>query len=407
MPGVAAPEAAGGGQTPEPAAQWDDQAQVQTRDVPAQDAQNRDVPVENRRVPNQQVESHNQAVQREQEPVQHEMQREQQGHVPDQPDHSDQPDHPVPQQGAEVPDVGPADGADADMSSTSGTSTSGTSESTAATGGFAAETPVQTPAASGALNTAEVRRLWPEVLAAVKGRRRFTWILLSQNAQVLQADVDGLSLVFNSAGARDSFQSGGSDAVLRQALVDVMGADLPIHCVVEGTAALNEARGGEPAGQRPAPEQPVVPSQRPAPGQGPADGAATNPPADGGGQAGGSSPKGKRRRHHVVSQEDAVPDPSADAPVGQRPAGQPPVDEQSQSTAQPDTAPAESDGDGAEPPHHEIVRDEAAPSDGPAYDPDADVSMSDPDIDESGQSAAELLISELGAEVIEEIEHGV
>ena len=36
------------------------------------------------------------------------------------------------------------------------------------------------------LTVTDVRRLWPEVLEEVKGKRRFTWILLSQNAQVAE-----------------------------------------------------------------------------------------------------------------------------------------------------------------------------------------------------------------------------
>lgn len=57
-------------------------------------------------------------------------------------------------------------------------------------------------------------------------------------------------------------------------------------------------------------------------------------------------------------------------------------------------------------PHHEIRWEVPLPDDEPPYDPDADVSMSDPNVDETGKSAAELIISELDAEVIEEIEHG-
>ena len=36
------------------------------------------------------------------------------------------------------------------------------------------------------LSVTDVRRLWPDVLEEVKGKRRFTWILLSQNARVAE-----------------------------------------------------------------------------------------------------------------------------------------------------------------------------------------------------------------------------
>ena len=47
---------------------------------------------------------------------------------------------------------------------------------------------------SSGLTLVDVRRLWPDLLEAVKHKRRFTWILLSQNAQVVggrRQDADG------------------------------------------------------------------------------------------------------------------------------------------------------------------------------------------------------------------------
>ena len=57
--------------------------------------------------------------------------------------------------------------------------------------------------------------MWPGVLEAVKNRRRFTWILLSQNAQVTGFDGTTLQLGFPNAGARDNFASSGSEDVLK------------------------------------------------------------------------------------------------------------------------------------------------------------------------------------------------
>jgi DNA polymerase III subunit gamma/tau len=81
---------------------------------------------------------------------------------------------------------------------------------------------------------ADVRRLWPEVLEEVKRRRRFTWMTVSQHAQVTGVADGALVLTFANPGARDSFLRGGSDDVLRDALVEVMGADLTISAVLEG-----------------------------------------------------------------------------------------------------------------------------------------------------------------------------
>jgi len=86
------------------------------------------------------------------------------------------------------------------------------------------------------LTVTDVRRLWPEVLEEVKGKRRFTWILLSQNAQVAELRNGTLLLAMSNAGARDSFSRGGSEDVLREAMVVVMGADFPIETMVDPSA---------------------------------------------------------------------------------------------------------------------------------------------------------------------------
>jgi DNA polymerase-3 subunit gamma/tau len=87
------------------------------------------------------------------------------------------------------------------------------------------------------LTVTDVRRLWPEVLEEIKGKRRFTWILLSQNAQVAEVRNGTLLLAMSNAGARDSFARGGNDDVLREAIVVVMGADFAIETMVDPAAA--------------------------------------------------------------------------------------------------------------------------------------------------------------------------
>ena len=49
----------------------------------------------------------------------------------------------------------------------------------------------------------DVRRLWPDLLDAVKLKRRYTWILLSQNAQVAAVDDKTLTIALVNAGARN------------------------------------------------------------------------------------------------------------------------------------------------------------------------------------------------------------
>jgi hypothetical protein len=95
---------------------------------------------------------------------------------------------------------------------------------------FAIETKMDS---SPRLTVEDVRRLWPEVLEEVKAKRRFTWILLSQNAQVADLRNGSLLLAMSNAGTRDSFARGGGDAVLREAIVTVMGADFEIETMVD------------------------------------------------------------------------------------------------------------------------------------------------------------------------------
>lgn len=98
------------------------------------------------------------------------------------------------------------------------------------------------PAAGGAvrdpasLNTSDLRRIWPQILDNVKNRRRFTWILLSQNAQVVEARQGALTLGLSNDGARESFTQGGSIDILRDALADVIGGSFQIETVVDATA---------------------------------------------------------------------------------------------------------------------------------------------------------------------------
>ncbi|WP_405554565.1 DNA polymerase III subunit gamma and tau [Streptomyces sp. NBC_01171] len=132
------------------------------------------------------------------------------------------------------------------------------------------------PAPSGGLDP---RMLWPNILEAVKNRRRFTWILLSQNAQVTGFDGTTLQLGFASAGARDNFSASGSEDVLRQALAEQFNVQWKIEAVIDpsgggsapppsggtgnfgGGGAANAGGYGTPAPSRAAAPQQSAPSQ--------------------------------------------------------------------------------------------------------------------------------------------------
>jgi DNA polymerase-3 subunit gamma/tau len=134
-------------------------------------------------------------------------------------------------------------------------------------------------AAGSTLTLVDVRRLWPEIVEATKQRRRLTWIYLTQQAQVVAVDDETLTLGFANAGARDSFDSGGSAEIVRQAAIDVVGHDWRVETIVDpGADPAPVASPSRPVG-RPTqpPAEPVghplgqPPPLEPVPATSPAD----------------------------------------------------------------------------------------------------------------------------------------
>jgi DNA polymerase-3 subunit gamma/tau len=228
------------------------------------------------------------------------------------------------------------------------------------------------------LTLVDVRRLWPDLLEAVKLKRRFTWILLSQNAQVAAVDDKTLTVALVNAGARNSFSAGGSEEILRQAAIDVIGHDWRVESIVDPSAQP----GAEPPVQvtRPAVAEPGSAPAAPAvAASGAAAPAATVPGAiQQAGAPGGPGPA-------AAPAGGAVTATATEA----RPA-RTPLDPRSIASARgaiQDTRPA---GRGAQ--QAVGVSDEDADRD-------------DPDADDQSLGGAELLERELGASIIEEIRH--
>ncbi|NYI05580.1 DNA polymerase III subunit gamma and tau [Allostreptomyces psammosilenae] len=94
---------------------------------------------------------------------------------------------------------------------------------------------------------ARVRQMWPEIKEAVKRRRRFTWILLDQNAEVAGLDGNTLQIAFTNAGARESFVRSGSDEIVHQALIDALGVDWRVEAFVD--PSVTPGGGGGAAGR--------------------------------------------------------------------------------------------------------------------------------------------------------------
>jgi DNA polymerase-3 subunit gamma/tau len=90
---------------------------------------------------------------------------------------------------------------------------------------------------SGVADIATLRRLWPQVIENVKGKRRLTWSLLATSAQILSVDDENISIGIVNAGARDSFVRSESDVVLSDAFEEVAGVRRKIVAIVDSSVA--------------------------------------------------------------------------------------------------------------------------------------------------------------------------
>ncbi|MFE6816851.1 DNA polymerase III subunit gamma and tau [Streptomyces sp. NPDC057677] len=215
----------------------------------------------------------------------------------------------------------------------------------------APQAPAPAPAASGGGgDTAQVRNLWPQILDAVKNRRRFTWILLSQNAQVAGFDGTTLQLGFLNAGARDNFASSGSEEVLKQALAEQFHVNWKVEAIID-----------------------------------PSGGASPPPAATGFGGSGGTGGFGR-------------PQASAPAPAPSFQQAPPPAPAPSQTQSAP--APAPSSFQQAPPPASAPAYTPPAPQ--PVAPEDDMPEEDDPDLVDSALSGHDLIVRELGATVVEE-----
>ncbi|MFD9221434.1 DNA polymerase III subunit gamma and tau [Streptomyces sp. NPDC060064] len=207
------------------------------------------------------------------------------------------------------------------------------------------------PSAGMVQGAVQVRNMWPDILEAVKNRRRFTWILLSQNAQVAGFDGTTLQLGFINAGARDNFASSGSEEVLKQALSEQFNVQWKVEAIIDPSGGAGGTGG---AG-------------------GPGGGA--QPPSGGGGFGGGFG----------GGRAPAAPAPQPPAAPAPRPAPAAPHSGSGPQTSAP------------EPPRAAPVHTP------PPVAPEDDVpEEDDPDLVDSALSGHDLIVRELGATVVEE-----
>jgi DNA polymerase-3 subunit gamma/tau len=282
---------------------------------------------------------------------------------------------------SDTPAAATADGAPVDNAWTAGQPLTRSPRTDEATPG---ETTVQAPAASPAapepaapapaapasapaaspfrLGLTDVRKLWPDVVEQVKGMRRLTWMLLSNNAQVVSVDDRTLTLGFDSAGARDSFDKSGSGDLLRKAAIKVVGHEWRIEAIIATAASTGSGVNTSAPAGAPAHAAPAAP--RPA-GSGPADWV-TEPPAE------------------TEPPEPDAPAGGAAVDAGSSAQTRNPAREAFEQSRQPGAAPQARES---------------------RFAADAEAHRDDPDIESGSLSGAELIQRELGATIIDEIRH--
>jgi DNA polymerase-3 subunit gamma/tau len=91
---------------------------------------------------------------------------------------------------------------------------------------------------SGSIDITSLRRMWPQVIDAVKGKRRLTWSLLATSAQILSLDDENITIGIVNSGARDSFVRSESDVILSDAFEEVTGVRRKILATVDSSVAI-------------------------------------------------------------------------------------------------------------------------------------------------------------------------
>ena len=276
------------------------------------------------------------------------------------------------------------------------------------------------------VDVATMRARWEEILERIRSHSRVTWVRLSSdNAQVVGVEGRTLQLGFNIPNLRDEFPGSRHDDLLRQVLGQTFGGDWRVDVIVDPSAGhagsgaprtnqptqappgggYGAAPGGQPGGQPgggagwgtpapPAPQQPPAPqpqpqSAPPRPESPPAATAAPPTQSAGYGQAPGGS--GAAVATMSAATATATMPPPASAPEPE-PAAYPDM------APVPNSAPPPSEYDFGPPPFVEEPSDEG-------FDPHLAALSDEAAPIEPGPSARDLLIKELGASLLDEIQN--
>ncbi|WP_017599031.1 DNA polymerase III subunit gamma and tau [Nocardiopsis lucentensis] len=240
--------------------------------------------------------------------------------------------------------------------------------------------PASAPQSSGgALDLGRVQGAWGQILEAVKGRRRFTWMVLTgSDVRPVGTEGNTVLLAFNRPNEAKGFANSGSDQVVAAAIQQVLGTEVRVAAAGSGPGA-SSSRRPEPAPRPVEPtgwDPPAPQSARPEPA--PVEDSVSPVPAPAHEAA---APAGPPPDKIVTGLQEPPPDPFEDASAA------PPPEPMAASPAperRPEPAPARSRAE-------QPTAGGSEPGGGPSAAPSA--------------GGAALIESELGGRVIDEIEH--
>lgn len=294
-----------------------------------------------------------------------------------------------------------------------------------------APAPAPVPA-SATGDTELVRRRWPEVLGTLE-RRRVTWTLVSQNAQVSSVDDGVLTLAFDNATLAAKFSGSIHSENVALAVRETLGLAVRVEAI------QSASRGGAPANARPAVGGTATHATAPAAARASAQASSATTTSNGASADAANTTTGTSHRattgtSQAASTPGATQPParatspgrstqaSADSPApasgSSRPGGPPPWDlppaEDGPASSAPSFKASSLNAPPLEAPPLDSQPDNGRPYDGPPYDgppydapPDdeppyeEDISEDDARAVDAHLSAAEIVAKELGGTIID------
>ncbi|HLR58021.1 MAG TPA: DNA polymerase III subunit gamma and tau [Beutenbergiaceae bacterium] len=239
------------------------------------------------------------------------------------------------------------------------------------------------------LTVQQLRNRWPEVLQTLARLKRSSWVLVAQDAQVVDLQPGVLTIGFSTAGLASAFQGGAHAEPLSRALADTLGMNLRIETTIVGAGG----RSGPPSTPRPAPN--------PGPGRPPQSGPSEPPRTQPGPTSQPPQPRAESGPPAQARPEGERPgQATGGASAGAEPAGpaEPPAPAGPSAPATPHRpAGAPSPSGHPSPPWEADIPAAEPPDDYDEYSPD------DADIGGSDLVGPPLVAKMLGGTVIDEI----